>query len=111
IECAGITIVDNGQEALDILQKETYDIILMDLQMPVMDGYEATEIIRSGSLGQSIGKIPIIAVTADATETTKQHVLNIGMNDYMTKPVKKELLLDKIIACTTKTENTLYVAV
>ena len=64
--------------------------------MPVMDGYEATKIIRSGNLGSDIEKIPIIAVTADAMQETKQRVLDLGMNDYMTKPVNKEVLMKKI---------------
>ncbi|MHA7056248.1 hybrid sensor histidine kinase/response regulator [Aquimarina sp. M1] len=91
------SIAENGKEALDMLQEETYDLILMDLQMPIMDGYEATKFIRSGSLGMTISNIPIIAVTADAMEETRQHVLHIGMNDYMTKPVVRELLLKKIL--------------
>ncbi len=90
-------IVENGKEAIDKLQKGGYDLILMDLQMPIMDGYEATEYIRSGKLGKVISEIPIIAVTADATEKTGQHVLDIGMNAYMTKPVKRDLLLQKIM--------------
>lgn len=89
-------LVNNGKEALDALKKDVYDLVLMDLQMPVMDGYEATEIIRSGKLGKTIGSIPIIAVTADAMQETKQRVLDLGMNDYMTKPINKELLIDKI---------------
>jgi two-component system, sensor histidine kinase LadS len=92
-------MVENGQEALDALQKENYNLILMDLQMPVMDGYEATKIIRSGELGEQISAIPIIAITADAMQETRQRVLDLGMNDYMTKPVNKDLLLDKIKAC------------
>lgn len=90
------SVVENGKEAIDTLKKEVYDLILMDLQMPVMDGYEATQIIRSGKLQGVAVSIPIIAVTADAMEETRQRVLNIGMNDYMTKPVKRDLLFDKI---------------
>ena len=78
------------------LKKDVYDIVLMDLQMPVKDGYEATKIIRSGELGTTIMKIPIITVTADAMQETKQRVLDLGMNDYMTKPVNKELLFEKM---------------
>lgn len=89
-------VVDNGQKAIEALKNDVYDLILMDLQMPIMDGYEATEIIRSGFLGDTIGGIPIIAVTADALQETRQRVLEIGMNDYMTKPVNKDILLEKI---------------
>ncbi|MDO6595771.1 7TM diverse intracellular signaling domain-containing protein [Oceanihabitans sp. 2_MG-2023] len=90
------TMVNNGQEALDALKTETFNVVLMDLQMPVMDGYEATEIIRSGIFNEAITKIPIIAVTADAMQETKQRVLDLGMNDYLTKPVNKDVLLAKI---------------
>ena len=91
-----VVVVNNGEEALVALKKDVYDMVLMDLQMPVMDGYEATKIIRSGELGTTIMKIPIIAVTADAMQETKQRVLDLGMNDYMTKPVNKELLFEKM---------------
>lgn len=93
------TIVNNGQEAIDALRKEIFNVILMDLQMPIMDGYEATEIIRSGILKESISQIPIIAVTADAMQETRQRVLDIGMNDYLTKPINKDLLLTTIASC------------
>ncbi|MFB9056059.1 7TM diverse intracellular signaling domain-containing protein [Mariniflexile ostreae] len=93
------TVANNGQEAIDALQKDTYHLILMDLQMPIMDGYEATKIIRSGTLGKTISKVPIIAVTADALQETKQRVLKLGMDDYITKPVNKNLLLKKIHTC------------
>lgn len=96
------SVVNNGQEAIDTLKKDVYDLVLMDLQMPIMDGYEATSLIRSGTLGKSIGKIPIIAVTADAMDETRQRVLELGMNDYMTKPVKKDLLYQKIKECCEK---------
>ena len=91
-------IANNGKEALEALKKDIYNLVLMDLQMPIMDGYEATEIIRSGELGYSLKNIPIIAVTADALTETKKRVLELGMNDYMTKPVNKELLFEKIYA-------------
>ena len=89
-------VVNNGTEAIEALKKDIYNIVLMDLQMPVMDGYEATRIIRSGELGKAISNIPIIAVTADAMQETRQKVLDIGMNDYMTKPVNRDLLLEKM---------------
>ena len=89
LDNVSFTVVENGAEAIDALKKEVYNVVLMDLQMPIMDGYEATKLIRSGELGQAIGKIPIIAVTADAMQETRQRVMDLGMNDYMTKPVKK----------------------
>ncbi len=93
------SVVENGKEAIDALKKGVYDLVLMDLQMPEMDGYEATERIRGGELGKVIGGIPIIAVTADAMQETRQRVLDLGMNDYMTKPVNRDLLLQKIKNC------------
>lgn len=98
-KAVSFTVVNNGNEALTELKKDFYDMVLMDLQMPVMDGYEATKIIRSGELGKTIGAIPIIAVTADAMQETRQKVLDLGMNDYMTKPVNKDLLFEKMFRC------------
>ncbi|WP_179333892.1 hybrid sensor histidine kinase/response regulator [Winogradskyella costae] len=96
---ASITIAENGKQAIVALKTKAYNLVLMDLQMPIMNGYEATAIIRSGDLGELNSNIPIIAVTADATDATKQRVLRLGMNDYMTKPVKRELLFEKMNAC------------
>jgi CheY-like chemotaxis protein len=64
----------------------------MDLQMPVMDGYEATIAIRNGEAGAENIVIPIIALTADVMEDTKLRVSEIGMNHYLSKPITKELL-------------------
>ncbi|AJR03152.1 hybrid sensor histidine kinase/response regulator [Siansivirga zeaxanthinifaciens] len=91
-----LVIANNGNEGLECLKKESFDIILMDLQMPVMDGYEATKIIRNGDLGELIKSIPIIAVTADAMQKTREYVLEIGMNDYINKPINKATLYEKI---------------
>lgn len=91
-----LEIANNGEEALSMMKEQHFDLILMDLQMPVMDGYETTEAIRNGSVGEAYRKVPIIAVTADAMQETKQRVLKVGMNDYLTKPVRKEVLLERI---------------
>ena len=91
-----LVIANNGNEGLECLKKESFDIILMDLQMPIMDGYEATKIIRNGDLGELIKSIPIIAVTADAMQKTREYVLEIGMNDYINKPINKATLYEKI---------------
>jgi CheY-like chemotaxis protein len=104
------SVVDNGKEAIEALKQEVYDLVLMDLQMPEMDGYEATELIRGGELGNVTGNIPIIAVTADAMQETRQRVLDLGMNDYMTKPVKRGLLLQKIKNCSEESNKLNIVA-
>ncbi|MEQ9262591.1 MAG: 7TM diverse intracellular signaling domain-containing protein [Owenweeksia sp.] len=87
-------VVENGEEALEELQKETYHLIFMDLQMPVMDGYEATIAIRKGEAGAKNARIPIIAVTADVTEETRQKVKELGFNKYLSKPVSSEELYE-----------------
>lgn len=86
----------NGEEALSLMKNVRYDLILMDLQMPIMDGYEATIAIRNGECGVNDKNIPIIAVTADTMETTKVRVKEIGMNLYLSKPVNKDLLFNSI---------------
>ncbi|RYJ50952.1 hybrid sensor histidine kinase/response regulator [Flavobacterium petrolei] len=91
-----VLYVNNGQEALEAFETNHFDIVLMDLQMPIMDGYEATVAIRDGEAGAHNCNIPIIAVTADVMETTKNRVKEIGMNDYLSKPIKKETLYKAI---------------
>lgn len=82
----------NGQEGLDAFRDHEIDLVLMDLQMPIMDGYEATVAIRSGVAGAKNVAVPIIAVTADVMEGTKQRTKEIGMDNYLSKPIKKETL-------------------
>lgn len=89
----------NGEEALNLMNSIKYDIVLMDLQMPVMDGYEATIEIRRGNSGLNDKNIPIIAVTADVMETTKDRVKEIGMNYYLSKPINKDILYETIQKC------------
>lgn len=85
-------LVKNGQEAVDELKKRPYSIVLMDIQMPGMDGYTATEVIRN-ELGLMI---PIIAMTAHAMAGEKEKCLQLGMNDYVSKPIKETLLYNMI---------------
>ena len=89
-----VTAVNNGQEAVDLLQKETFDAVVMDGQMPVMDGYEATQVIRSGTVAGIDSNIPIIALTAHAMRGEDQRCFDAGMNDYLTKPLVREKLSD-----------------
>ena len=91
-----VDFANNGQEGIQKLIEKHYDIILMDLQMPVMDGYEATIAIRKGEAGEAKKSIPIIALTADVMESTKTKVIEIGMNKYLSKPVDKDTLFEII---------------
>ncbi|EIA08037.1 hybrid sensor histidine kinase/response regulator [Flavobacterium frigoris] len=91
-----VIYANNGQEGLDAFKTNVIDLVLMDLQMPVMDGYEATIAIRNGEVGQDNANIPIIALTADVMESTKLRVAEIGMNHYLTKPINKETLFQVI---------------
>ena len=86
-------IADNGKIAIEKMQTETYDIILMDLQMPEMNGFEATEYIRNTMKS----KIPIIALTADVTTFNVEKCKAVGMNDYVSKPLDERILHTKII--------------
>jgi len=86
-------IADNGQIAIEKLQVNSYDIILMDLQMPVMNGFEATEYIRNKMNLQ----IPIIALTADVTTVDVEKCKALGMNDYTSKPLNENVLYSKIL--------------
>lgn len=85
---------NNGKEALDLVRTnhEGYDVILMDCQMPVMDGYETTRCIREWEQSNGQGGTPIIALTADALPGTEASCHDAGMNDYLAKPVRKECL-------------------
>ena len=86
-------IADNGKIAIEKLQTDLYDIILMDLQMPIMDGFETTEHIRK----KMNSKIPIIALTADVTTMDLAKCNAIGMNDYTAKPIDENILYKKIV--------------
>ena len=87
-------IASNGVEALEILNKEVFDLILMDIRMPVMDGYEATIHIRG--LKNDNAKVPIIALTASALLDEREKALNAGMNHHLTKPYTESQLLSAI---------------
>ena len=85
-------LVFNGAQAIEALKKQTYDLVLMDIQMPEMDGYTATGHIRS----ELRSRIPIIAMTAHAMTGEKDKCIKAGMNDYVSKPINEEMLFDMI---------------
>lgn len=96
-----VTAVDNGQLALDILEKEEFDIILMDVQMPVLGGFETTKIIRDNE--KVSGKhIPIIALTGRAMEGDKKDCKEAGMDGYVSKPINRKDLFKEITNLLTK---------
>ncbi len=88
--------VVNGREAVNILMKQDFDLVLMDCQMPEMDGYEATGIIRRSKHEVLNPSIPIIAMTAHAVKGDREKCLAAGMNDYITKPIQPEELQEAI---------------
>jgi len=85
-------MVVNGLEAVNRLKTSVYDIIFMDLQMPVMGGFEATEKIRDPQSGVLDNNAPIVAMTANAMKGDREKCLDIGMDDYVAKPVTQEML-------------------
>ncbi len=89
-----VTVVDDGQQALDaITQGSAPDLVLMDLQMPKMDGLTATRQIRQWEMGRAQPRIPIIALTADAFEEARQNCLAAGMDDFLSKPIALDALV------------------
>src|SRR5688572_2079714 len=86
------TVVNNGLEAIEALRKENFSVVLMDIQMPEMDGYTATALIRTELQSQ----IPIIAMTAHAMMGEKEKCIQLGMNDYISKPLKETVLYNII---------------
>lgn len=91
-----VDFANNGLEAVDMLKENDYSLVLMDLQMPVMSGYEATSFIRDKTNRLRNPEIPIIALTADAFPETKKKVMESGMNDFVTKPLEQTDLYNKI---------------
>jgi len=93
-------MAENGKEAIEELRKDTFDIILMDIQMPEMDGIEATYFIRADKSGDFDPKIPIVAVTAYAFAEDREKCYNAGMDDFIPKPInydKLQSVLEKIV--------------
>lgn len=96
-----VEIANHGKEAMELLEKYPFDIVLMDIQMPIMNGFEATSAIRS-SENSNYNQIPIIAMTAHASHKEAENAIKRGMNDYIFKPFDSEVLHKKILKYTSK---------
>jgi PAS domain S-box-containing protein len=93
-----LDIAQNGKEAVEKLARNTYNLVLMDLHMPELDGYEAISIIRDPGSAVLNHHIPVIALTADVTPETRIRVKEAGMNDLITKPSEQGIMYEKIVA-------------
>ena len=91
-----VTAVEDGRQVIECLEKDVFDIILMDIQMPVMDGVEATKRIRNDKTGRFDTNIPIVALTAHAMKGDRESFLKSGMNDYIAKPIDSQELISVV---------------
>jgi len=89
-----VDVAVNGREAVEAVQSQEYGLVLMDCQMPEMDGYEATRLIRAG--GKKYSSIPILALTANAMFGDREKCIAAGMDDYLTKPIDRAELAAKL---------------
>jgi len=94
-----VKVAGNGKEAVAAFERETFDLILMDVQMPEMDGFEATALIREKEK-KTGGHIPIIAMTAHAMKGDRERCLDAGMDEYVSKPIRPQAVVDAIEAVT-----------
>jgi CheY-like chemotaxis protein len=99
-----VAVAGNGQEALTALERQPFDLVLMDLQMPVMDGLEATVGIREREKGTG-RHLPIIALTAHTLKEDRDRCMAAGMDDYVMKPIQPQELYRAIVNCASKPAN------
>jgi len=91
-----VSVAENGQEAVILFEKESFDLVLMDCFMPVMDGFESTSKIRQFEAENNLNRVPIIALTADVTKENKEKCLQAGMDDFLVKPYEPQDLIAKL---------------
>jgi len=94
--CSSVDVATNGEEAINSLSQIEYDLVFMDCQMPLMDGYQATTLIRNPKSSVLNHSIPVIAMTANAMAGDREKCLNAGMDDYITKPISNEKLSEAL---------------
>ena len=87
-------VVNNGREAVEAIESKSYDLILMDIQMPEMSGLEATEYIREREIASQLAPVAIVAITANASHDDQFTCSDAGMNDYISKPIQIDKLKD-----------------
>lgn len=92
----GYTVANNGQEALQLIKIQDFDLVLMDVQMPGIDGFEATHFIREWEKQKGLGHIPIIGMTAHALAGDRERCIAIGMDDYIAKPFHPDEFKNKL---------------
>lgn len=97
----GVTVANNGLEALEAVMKKPYEAILMDVQMPIMGGFEATAKIREYERSQGRVRTPIIALTAHAMMGDREKCIAADMDEYLTKPLKQNVMMQTILKCAT----------
>jgi CheY-like chemotaxis protein len=100
LQSLGLDFIEaqDGVEALDVLARRPVDLVLMDCQMPVMDGYTATQHIRDRETRQRLPRTPIVALTANAYEEDAAHAMEVGMDAHLAKPYTRDQLRDVISA-------------
>jgi len=100
-----VVVANNGREAIKAFEEEGFDLILMAGHMPLMDGLEATSAIRDTEDNSKMQKTPIIAVTANAMKGDRERFLAAGMDDYISKPIKRKSLEEVIERVMAENEN------
>ena len=103
-----LDIAENGEISVEKFKSGKYDLVLMDIQMPVMDGYTATQEIRKYEKEKGLRPTPIIALSAHALKEDEQKSIDAGCDNHLTKPIKKKILIQAITQCVTKEEKSLY---
>jgi PAS domain S-box-containing protein len=101
-----VEVANNGARALEMLALQKYDVVIMDCQMPVLDGYEATRQIRAGQVPNLDRRVPIIALTAYAMESDRQKCLAAGMDEFVSKPIRYEEMkaaIERVLASSART--------